>query len=366
MSININENLEDNYKSIRKKCIFQTINFKRDVFNKSFHREVAQKGKELKTLFGETGIENKKELITFFKDTKFDNTKKKNIQKYILRANKLNEKNKEMNSNNSFNSINLHNHSLHSLTDKDYSIDNNSTYNHSISSFKNNTKYVINRNLKTKNEIKESKSFYNNKKVKLVLGNKKYKNFNDYEKMNLTTYSTKTKNLYKTLRNNNSEEKKYKFSKDYYKNNADEITKRIRKIMSKNIKIKNKLNNVLNNGSSLPFVPNSFIDLIHIGNKQFQIERPGKFKIKNLDAEEKFKEQLKNYWIEREADKGYLALLEKNNQMKRNIENKIHKDIILAKKINLELKFGPKNLDFYKRFRPSPNKLIIVKPNVNK
>ena len=52
--------------------------------------------------------------------------------------------------------------------------------------------------------------------------------------------------------------------------------------------------------------------------------------------------------------------------MKLNIQTKIHKDIIKAKKLNFDLKFGPNNLDFYKRVLHNSNQLVIVKPNVNK
>ena len=52
--------------------------------------------------------------------------------------------------------------------------------------------------------------------------------------------------------------------------------------------------------------------------------------------------------------------------MKLNIQTKIHKDIIKAKKLNLDLKFGANNLEFYKKFLHNSNQLVIVKPNVNK
>lgn len=371
--ININGKLEENLKSIRMKSVFHKLNIKRELLNKSFHRQVDEKRKKIKRLYGETGVENKKDLITFLNDTNFYKSKKKYIQKYILRAIRLNEKNKEQDHNfsieNSFNLTNTYNHSLPCLTERDYSINNlnnNNSYNNFLLIDRKKSKFLTNRNLEIKNnKIKESKSFYN-KKIKLVLGIKN-KNSNDFEPMNLTNYSSKERSLDKTSRTNTSEEKRNIFSKDYFKINTDEITQKIRKIIYKNLKTKNKLNYILKDDHYCPFVPNSLnIDYINIANKQFKIERPGKYKFIDLDNEKKFKEKLKNYWIEKEPDKGIIALIEKHNQMKLNIQTKIHKDIIKAKKLNLDLKFGPNNLEFYKKFLHNSNQLVIDKPNVNK
>ncbi len=228
------------------------------------------------------------------------------------------------------------------------------------------SKFLTNRNLEIKNnKIKESKSFYN-KKIQSVLGIKN-KNSNDFEPMNLTNYSSKERSLDKTSRTNTSEEKRNIFSKDFFKINTDKITQKIRKIIYNNMKTKNELNYILKDDHYFPFVPNSLnIDYINIANKQFKIERPGKYKFIDLDNEKKFKEKLKNYWIEKEPDKGIIALVEKHNQLKLNIQTKIHKDIIKAKKLNLDLKFGPNNLEFYKKFFHNSNQSSIVKPNVNK
>ena len=59
------------------------------------------------------------------------------------------------------------------------------------------------------------------------------------------------------------------------------------------MKTKNELNYILKD-DHFPFVPNSLnIDYINIANKQFKIERPGKYKFIDLDTEKKFKEKLK-------------------------------------------------------------------------
>ena len=187
------------------KSVFHKLNIKRELLNKSFHRQVDEKRKKIKRLYGETGVENKKDLITFLNDTNFYKSKKKYIQKYILRAIRLNEKNKEQDHNfsidNSFNLTNTYKHSLPCLTERDYSINNlnnNNSYNNFLLIDRKKSKFLTNRNLEIKNnKIKESKSFYN-KKIKLVLGIKN-KNSNDFEPMNLTNYSSKKRSLDKIL-----------------------------------------------------------------------------------------------------------------------------------------------------------------------
>ena len=74
--ININGKLEENLKSIRMKSVFHKLNIKRELLNKSFHRQVDEKRKKIKRLYGETGVENKKDLITFLNDTNFYKSKK--------------------------------------------------------------------------------------------------------------------------------------------------------------------------------------------------------------------------------------------------------------------------------------------------
>ncbi len=76
------------------KSVFHKLNIKRELLNKSFHRQVDEKRNKIKRLYGETGVENKKDLITFLNDTKFYKSKKKYIQKYILRTIMKKTKNK--------------------------------------------------------------------------------------------------------------------------------------------------------------------------------------------------------------------------------------------------------------------------------
>ena len=63
--ININGKLEENLKSIRMKSVFNKLNIKRELLNKSFHKQVDEKKKKIKILYDKTEIKNKKDIINF-------------------------------------------------------------------------------------------------------------------------------------------------------------------------------------------------------------------------------------------------------------------------------------------------------------
>ena len=62
----------------------------------------------------------------------------------------------------------------------------------------------------------------------------------------------------------------------------------------------------------------------------------------------------------KKPDKGVIALNKKHLQIKKEIFYKINNDIQKAEKLNLQLKFGPKDLSIYKKLLQEPRRTKII------
>ena len=358
-NLEIDENFNNLYRNkININNIFHKLNLKKDHLNKSFNSFINEKNDELISIYGNTGIENKKNLQSFLKEHHFYKENKKSIQNNIFRIIKYSEINKDNNNYN--NNSNIYG-SSYSLTNKNYKTLSNSnekkyqTPEHSkfinpINNFETNSTNYNNRNNNLNKKMKESKSYYN-KKVKLVLGNLKKKQVIDIEQLDFTNNSNKNKSLETTPRTNVSEERKKLFFHNDLLHKTEIISKKIKKIMKKNTKNEKKLNYILKDSHFFPYINESFnVDLFNIGNKEVIIKRPAKYKIKNFNIEEDMREKLKKYRIEKENYKSLIKLKNKNEKIKNELEKKINKDLVKANNLNIKFKFNPKNLDFYMRF----------------
>ncbi len=375
-TIEINENINNRFRNkITIQNIFQKLSLKKEHLNKSFHTLVKEKNDELISIYGNTGIEDKKNLVSFLKEHQFYKRKKKYIQKNMLNTIIDSEIYKDKNNYNNYSNIfessnSLTNNNYHSLSNskkKDYETPKHSKFISPLINYNNNSTNYNNRNISYVNKkMKESKS-YCNKKVKLVLGNFKRKKLIDIDQLSLTNNSYKNKSIETTPRTNISEVKKKLFVQNNWINKEEIISKKIKKIMKKNTKTEKKLKYILKDGHFFPYINESFnLDLFNIGNKEVIIKRPAKYKIRNFNIEEDMREKLKKYRIEKENYKELNKLKKKNDKIKIEIENKINKELVKSNKLNLKLKFGPKNLDFYKKLANYGKKLMITKINVNK
>ena len=370
--------IKDNINKIKIPNIFHKLYLKKEHLNKSFHTLVKEKNDELISIYGNTGVENKKNVVSFLKEHHFYKRKKKYIQNNIFKTIKYSEIDKDNNNYNnnsnsnsnifeSSNSLTINNyHSLSSSRKKIYQNPEHSKYISPLITYEKNSTIYSNRNTGYKNKkMKESKSCINNK-VKLVLGNLKKKNDIEKDQLNLLNNSYENKSLEATPRTNISEVKKRIFIQRKWTNESETISKTIKKIMKKNTKTEKKLNYILKDGHFFPYINESFnIDLFNIGNKEVIIDRPAKYKIRNFNIEEDMREKLKKYRIEKENYKEINKLKKKNNKIKIDIENKINKQLVKANKLNLKLKFG-ENIDFFKKISNYAKKIKITKTNVNK
>ena len=200
-----------------------------------------------------------------------------------------------------------------------------------------------------------------NKDVKIILGRKKTKKFIDFDTINLTNSQRENKNK-SSERTTDEKSITVYINSEYDIKDSTSLAKEINTINKSSDKTSKKLVGILKDQHFFPILSNSFKDDIYdIVSKQIFIKRPGRYKFKTLKTnEKKFNQLLNNYWIEKKPDKGVIALNKKHLQIKKEIFYKINNDIQKAEKLNLQLKFGPKDLSIYKKLLQEPRRKKII------
>ena len=357
-----------------KLCNQDTIN------DSSFHSNINKRKKDLKKIYGNTGLEFKNDFYKLLKkniNNQLDTILNDNLS-IKNKSNKKNENSKSRNKNKNKSSNKIIKNNRFNLTSSLFyeTVNTQSTdkngYKTPIINYKKNSynlsyentkEYLHHLNKKQNNSIDNypSLTILNNKQVNIILGNKKPKKFIDFDSINLKTISQKDNDKGKSMDNTNITDDKsitVYINSEYKINDSVSLAHEIKRISNNNDKTSKNLTNILNQTHYFPFITNSFKDDIYdIANKKFILQRPCKYRLKYIkNNDEKFTKYLNNYWKGKKNDKGFIALVKKHEKIKRNINSKIYNDIKKAESLQLELKFGTKNLNLFEKLLQHPSK----------
>ena len=363
---------KDVFKELTQpKLFFQDSNHERP-----FHFNIRQRRSYLKKIYGNTGIEIKKDIMDYFK--KHNNNQRRNnleieiplIKEYKNKNENIKSRNRELKENvnkNKNNNLNQISYQTINLENSERNSVKNSLMNYKRNYY-NILSYGKKRNLLKTPKIKNNSNYNSstsrttlNKDVKIILGRKKTKKFIDFDTINLTNSQRENKNK-SSERTTDEKSITVYINSEYDIKDSTSLAKEINTINKSSDKTSKKLVGILKDQHFFPILSNSFKDDIYdIVSKQIFIKRPGRYKFKTLKTnEKKFNQLLNNYWIEKKPDKGVIALNKKHLQIKKEIFYKINNDIQKAEKLNLQLKFGPKDLSIYKKLLQEPRRKKII------
>ncbi len=356
-----------------KLCSQDSIN------DRPFHSNINKRKKDLKKIYGNTGIEYKHDyfkLIHNNNKNQFDIIKNDNLS-ITHKSSKKDIDSKSRNKSENKNTNKIKKNNCNQTSTQLYETLNTERteklgYKTPIMNYKKNSYYLtyegtkeyLNHLRKKKfNSITNYPSFntLNNKQVNIILGNKKPKKFIDFDSINLSTIPKKDNDKGKSMDNTNITDEKsitVYINSEYKINDSVSLAHEIKKISNSNYETSKNLTNILNKTYYFPLLSRSFKDDIYdIANKKFILQRPCKYKLKYINNnDDKFINLLDNYWKGKKKDKGVIDLVKKHEIMKKNINFQLYNDIKKAESLQLELKFGTKNLKMFERLLQQPPK----------
>ncbi len=345
-----------------KNTIFRTlrepiIKIKQSLKANSLHSAIRRRKKEIENYFNNINIENKNDLINY--DISISRRKKspkikrrsffpfseekKNSTKIIFKRNKFSE---------TFNSF------TNFTTDKNT---NNIT--------KDNSNIFLT-NIKEKENSKDNKiislkTFFDNKPGKITLRRNNIRLFinnSNSDKFQLlpkkflinsnikNNFNLKNKKLFHSQNNLNlALNEKNKFLKKSNLTFSDilfprrkSMFKKLMEIEIKNKKTNNQLKKLIEDSHFFPVISDSFkADMNAIIDKTIQIKKNGTYKIKDLHNNENFKKIFEKYWDYNNQKIRHNVFKERQQHLWDSVSNQIHKDLVKAEKMNLNIKYDP-------------------------
>ncbi len=345
-----------------KNTIFRTlrepiIKIKQSLKANSLHSAIRRRKKDIENYFNNINIENKNDLINY--DISISRRKKspkikrrsffpfseekKNSTKIIFKRNKFSE---------TFNSF------TNFTTDKNT---NNIT--------KDNSNIFLT-NIKEKENSKDNKiislkTFFDNKPGKITLRRNNIRLFinnSNSDKFQLlpkkflinsnikNNFNLKNKKLFHSQNNLNlALNEKNKFLKKSNLTFSDilfprrkSMFKKLMEIEIKNKKTNNQLKKLIEDSHFFPVISDSFkADMNAIIDKTIQIKKNGTYKIKDLHNNENFKKIFEKYWDYNNQKIRHNVFKERQQHLWDSVSNQIHKDLVKAEKMNLNIKYDP-------------------------
>ena len=369
-------------KLLEMQNIFKNINQPKlcnqdSINDRPFHSNINDRKKDLKKIYGNTGIEYKHDYYKLLHNNnknQFDTIKNDNLSinnKSSTKDVNSKSRNKSKNKNNIKIKKNIFNQTSTQLyetlnTENSEKLE----YKTPLMNYKKNSYYLTYEGTKKYlNQLRKKKynsitnypsiNNLNNKQVNIILGNKKPKKFIDFDSINLSTIPKKENEKGKSFDNTNITDEKsltVYINSEHKINDSVSLAHEIKKISNSNYETSKNLTNIINSTHYFPLLTRSFKDDIYdIANKQFILERPCKYKLKYIkNNDEKFKNLLNDYWNGKKKEKGVFSLVQKHEKIKRKINFQIYNDIKKAESLHLELKFGPTNLKMFERLLQKP------------
>ena len=348
----------------------------------SFHYNLIQRKEDLMKLLSSTGIDCKSEILKYYSNLNQlgkrksgpnyspikENNRSKNKNKIMLK--KRNEESLKSSETNNKNNKNNFNKTLYQMVNPFNLESNEKIEKNPLINYKKSIKKIgYEENKKLINKSDANSTFLelnnlrnNNKQINIILGKKKSKQLIDFNSITLTSFYQKENEKVKSMdKTNETEDKSLTayINTDYEVKDSISLAKEIKTIANRNNNTSMKLKKILNDRHYFPLISRSFkYDISDIAEKKFIMKRAGKYTFKKIKSNDlKFHKFLHyDYWNDKKIDKGFIALSKKHEQLKKIMYNKIYYDIKNAESINLELKFGPKNMKLYKKLLQEPKK----------
>jgi len=345
-----------------KNTIFRTlrepiIKIKQSLKANSLHSAIRRRKKDIENYFNNINIENKNDLINY--DSSISRRKKspkikrrsffpfseekKNSTKIIFKRNKFSE---------TFNSF------TNFTTDKNtnnITKDNSNIFLTNIKEKENSKDNKI-ISLKTVFDNKPGKISLKRNNIRLFINNSNSEKFQLLPKKFLincnikTNFNLKNKKLFHSQNNLNlALNEKNKFLKKSNLTFSDilfprrkSIFKKLMEIEIKNKKTNNQLKKLIEDSHFFPVISDSFkADMNAIIDKTIQIKKNGTYKIKDLHNNENFKKIFEKYWDYNNQKIRHNVFKERQQHLWDSVSNQIHKDLVKAEKMNLNIKYDP-------------------------
>jgi hypothetical protein len=345
-----------------KNTIFRTlrepiIKIKQSLKANSLHSAIRRRKKDIENYFNNINIENKNDLINY--DISISRRKKspkikrrsffpfseekKNSTKIIFKRNKFSE---------TFNSF------TNFTTDKNtnnITKDNSNIFLTNIKEKENSKDNKI-ISLKTVFDNKPGKISLKRNNIRLFINNSNSEKFQLLPKKFLincnikTNFNLKNKKLFHSQNNLNlALNEKNKFLKKSNLTFSDilfprrkSMFKKLMEIEIKNKKTNNQLKKLIEDSHFFPVISDSFkADMNAIIDKTIQIKKNGTYKIKDLHNNENFKKIFEKYWDYNNQKIRHNVFKERQQHLWDSVSNQIHKDLVKAEKMNLNIKYDP-------------------------
>ena len=345
-----------------KNTIFRTlrepiIKIKQSLKANSLHSAIRRRKKDIENYFNNINIENKNDLINY--DISISRRKKspkikrrsffpfseekKNSTKIIFKRNKFSE---------TFNSF------TNFTTDKNtnnITKDNSNIFLTNIKEKENSKDNKI-ISLKTVFDNKPGKISLKKNNIRLFINNSNSEKFQLLPKKLLincnikTNFNLKNKKLFHSQNNLNlALNEKNKFLKKSNLTFSDilfprrkSMFKKLMEIEIKNKKTNNQLKKLIEDSHFFPVISDSFkADMNAIIDKTIQIKKNGTYKIKDLHNNENFKKIFEKYWDYNNQKIRHNVFKERQQHLWDSVSNQIHKDLVKAEKMNLNIKYDP-------------------------
>ena len=345
-----------------KNTIFRTlrepiIKIKQSLKANSLHSAIRRRKKDIENYFNNINIENKNDLINY--DISISRRKKspkikrrsffpfseekKNSTKIIFKRNKFSE---------TFNSFT--NFTTYKNTNN-ITKDNSNIFLTNIKEKENSKDNKI-ISLKTVFDNKPGKISLKKNNIRLFINNSNSEKFQLLPKKLLincnikTNFNLKNKKLFHSQNNLNlALNEKNKFLKKSNLTFSDilfprrkSIFKKLMEIEIKNKKTNNQLKKLIEDSHFFPVISDSFkADMNAIIDKTIQIKKNGTYKIKDLHNNENFKKIFEKYWDYNNQKIRHNVFKERQQHLWDSVSNQIHKDLVKAEKMNLNIKYDP-------------------------
>ena len=333
------------------------IKIKQSLKANSLHSAIRRRKKDIENYFNNINIENKNDLINY--DISISRRKKspkikrrsffpfseekKNSTKIIFKRNKFSE---------TFNSF------TNFTTDKNtnnITKDNSNIFLTNIKEKENSKDNKI-ISLKTVFDNKPGKISLKKNNIRLFINNSNSEKFQLLPKKFLincnikTNFNLKNKKLFHSQNNLNlALNEKNKFLKKSNLTFSDilfprrkSMFKKLMEIEIKNKKTNNQLKKLIEDSHFFPVISDSFkADMNAIIDKTIQIKKNGTYKIKDLHNNENFKKIFEKYWDYNNQKIRHNVFKERQQHLWDSVSNQIHKDLVKAEKMNLNIKYDP-------------------------
>ena len=345
-----------------KNTIFRTlrepiIKIKQSLKANSLHSAIRRRKKDIENYFNNINIENKNDLINY--DISISRRKKspkikrrsffpfseekKNSTKIIFKRNKFSE---------TFNSFT--NFTTYKNTNN-ITKDNSNIFLTNIKEKENSKDNKI-ISLKTVFDNKPGKISLKKNNIRLFINNSNSEKFQLLPKKLLincnikTNFNLKNKKLFHSQNNLNlALNEKNKFLKKSNLTFSDilfprrkSMFKKLMEIEIKNKKTNNQLKKLIEDSHFFPVISDSFkADMNAIIDKTIQIKKNGTYKIKDLHNNENFKKIFEKYWDYNNQKIRHNVFKERQQHLWDSVSNQIHKDLVKAEKMNLNIKYDP-------------------------